>query len=109
MQDAPILRLLLEDCDNYPYSEERRLFYVALTRAKKKAILLTLSGKESEFVMELRSVYEDEMKREAFTCPLCGGRLVKRSGKYGEFFGCSNFRNQGCSYTRNINKKTSTV
>ena len=107
MQDAPILRLLLEDSDNYPHSEERRLFYVALTRTKKKAILLTLSGKESEFVMELRSVYEDEMKREAFTCPLCGGRLVKRAGKYGEFFGCSNYKNRGCSYTRNINTKAS--
>ena len=96
MQDEPILRLLLEDSDTYPYSEERRLFYVALTRAKKKAILLTLSGKESEFAMELRSQYGEEIKREAFTCPLCGGRLVKRSSQYGEFFGCSNYKSQEC-------------
>ena len=29
------------------------------------------------------------------TCPQCGGRLVKRNSNYGEFWGCSNFRN-GC-------------
>lgn len=109
MQDAPILRLLLEDSDTYPYSEERRLFYVALTRAKRKAILLTLSEKESEFAMELRSQYEEEIKREAFTCPICGGWLVKRSSQYGEFLGCSNYKSQECRYTRDIYKKTSIV
>ncbi len=31
-------------------------------------------------------------------CPRCGGRLVRRSGKYGEFFGCENFPR--CRYTR---------
>ena len=40
IQDAPILDLLLDNCDQYPYAEERRLFYVALTRAKKKVILI---------------------------------------------------------------------
>ena len=50
MQDAPILKLLLENSDNYPHSEERRLFYVALTRAKKKAILLTLSEKNQSLL-----------------------------------------------------------
>lgn len=24
-------------------------------------------------------------------CPKCGGRLVKRKGKYGDFIGCSNY------------------
>ena len=31
-------------------------------------------------------------------CPRCGGKLVKRSGKYGEFIGCENFPR--CRYTR---------
>jgi ATP-dependent DNA helicase RecQ len=34
IQDAPLLDLLLESCDDYPFAEERRLFYIALTRAK---------------------------------------------------------------------------
>lgn len=33
-------------------------------------------------------------------CPVCGGELRRRSGRYGEFFGCSNF--PSCRYTRNI-------
>ena len=34
-------------------------------------------------------------------CPKCGGKLVKRKGKYGEFFGCSNFPK--CKYTKSVN------
>lgn len=31
-------------------------------------------------------------------CPKCGGKLVKRNGKYGEFYGCENFPS-GCKFT----------
>lgn len=102
IQDNPILDLLLDNSDNYPYAEERRLFYVALTRAKKKAFIVTVNGKESEFALELKEKYREELKREQFECPLCGGRLIKRSGPYGEFFGCSNYHTTGCSYKRKI-------
>lgn len=34
IQGTPIMELLLEKCDQYPDAGERRLFYVALTRAK---------------------------------------------------------------------------
>lgn len=100
IQDAPILELLLDNCDQFPHAEERRLFYVALTRAKKKAIIVTVEGKESEFAAELKEKYGEDLKKERFECPLCGGRLVKRSGPYGEFFGCSNYRTAGCKYIR---------
>lgn len=33
-------------------------------------------------------------------CPKCGGELQKRSGKFGRFWGCSNYPD--CSFTRNI-------
>ena len=33
-------------------------------------------------------------------CPKCGGTLVKRQGKYGEFLGCSNYPK--CKFTRPI-------
>lgn len=33
-------------------------------------------------------------------CPRCGGELVRRKGRFGEFFGCSNY--PGCRFTRNI-------
>lgn len=85
IQDAAILNLLLDNCDQYPYAEERRLFYVALTRAKKKAFLVTVKNQESEFAMELKERYGEELKREQWECPLCGGKLLKKSGPYGEF------------------------
>ena len=31
------------------------------------------------------------------SCPQCGGSLIKRSGKFGKFFGCSNYPK--CKYT----------
>lgn len=33
-------------------------------------------------------------------CPECGGELVKRKGRYGEFIACSNFPK--CKYSRNL-------
>ena len=102
ISDAPLVELLLEGKDNYAYSEERRLFYVALTRAKIKTFLLVITSKKSVFINELESHYENDLKREYFTCPLCGGRLIKRNGKYGEFFGCSNYKDNGCKYIRKI-------
>ena len=103
IQDAAILNLLLDNCDQYPYAEERRLFYVALTRAKKKAFLVTVNNQESEFAMELKERYGNELKREQWECPLCGGKLLKKKGPYGEFFGCSNYKTTGCRYKRRIN------
>ena len=33
-------------------------------------------------------------------CPRCGGRLVKRHGPYGDFYGCENYPTKNCRYTR---------
>ncbi len=104
IQDSPILDLLLENSDTYPDAEERRLFYVAMTRAKKKVILVTLKDRESEFVNELHAQYAEEIKQERYICPLCGGKLKRKNGQYGEFFGCENYRTTGCRYIRNIKK-----
>ena len=102
ISDAPVLQLLLDNCDQYPFAEERRLFYVAVTRAKKKVWLVTLKDNESVFAKEIEAVYGGDMRREQYTCPQCGGHLVKRSGPYGEFYGCSNYKVNGCKYIRNI-------
>ena len=101
IQDAAILDLLLDNCDRYPFAEERRLFYVALTRAKKKVFLLTVDHQESEFALELKARYGEDMRREQWLCPLCGGKLIKKAGPYGNFYGCSNYKTNGCNYNRN--------
>ena len=46
--------------DRASVNEERRLFYVALTRAKKQVILLTVDGKESSFIKELRQKFRED-------------------------------------------------
>jgi DNA helicase-4 len=43
---------LTQSDDSFPYAEERRLFYVAMTRAKEK-VWITHSGNGSAFVQEL--------------------------------------------------------
>ena len=105
INDLPIIKLLLASgLDEYPYSEERRLFYVALTRSRKQTILLTTENNKSIFVKELESDYnylmknDTELKRNIYKCPECGGRLVPRSGPYGKFMGCSNYPN--CKYIK---------
>ncbi len=58
--DDPVLSLVLPDSDQFEFAEERRLFYVALTRAKKRVYIISDAAKQSEFVREILedSAYE---------------------------------------------------
>jgi len=103
MQDHPMIDMLLGSNDSFEFSEERRLFYVALTRAKRKVWLLVEGNNRSIFARELEAKWSHEIRAEYFTCPDCGGRLTKKTNKGGdEFWGCVNFNTKGCRYTRNI-------
>ncbi|MCA6074052.1 UvrD-helicase domain-containing protein [Fulvivirga sedimenti] len=96
--DDSILNLLLSKSDQYENGEERRLFYVALTRAKKKVYLIADKMLKSKFITEIEGSKQDINKR----CPRCKkGDLILRSGytkgkKWG-FYGCSNYQ-FGCDY-----------
>lgn len=48
-------------------------------------------------IYKARRDYEEKLS--SGICPRCGGSLIKRKGKYGEFFGCSNYPE--CTYTYN--------
>ncbi|MGY0627192.1 MAG: UvrD-helicase domain-containing protein, partial [Paraglaciecola chathamensis] len=50
---SPLLEALLPVEETYPNAEERRLFYVALTRAKHKVYILADKNQPSPFVSEL--------------------------------------------------------
>ncbi len=54
ISDEKILRLVSIQSESYPYSEERRLFYVALTRTKNKVYLLVPKKNPSIFVKEIK-------------------------------------------------------
>ncbi|SUB94666.1 DNA topoisomerase I [Prevotella denticola] len=47
----------------------------------------------------LRKQYDSQNKIQHGVCPRCGGRLVERQGRYGCFFGCSNYPR--CKFTSN--------
>jgi DNA helicase-4 len=94
--DDPILQLVMPEPDTYPHAEERRLFYVALTRAKKHIYLLTDPDKPSAFVTEiLKKGYEVELMNEPKNvggeCPRCGGEVEKKNGSNGYFYSCGNY------------------
>jgi DNA helicase IV len=105
--DDPVLQLAMPSGDSYPHAEERRLFYVALTRARVSVTLITLAHKESPFVAELvrdeklaMTDLSGEVTQEEL-CPLCKTSfLIPRSGRYGRFYGCASFPR--CTYKRNI-------
>ena len=54
--DDPLLELVLPPASGraYPFAEERRLFYVAMTRARVGTYLVTDSRRPSPFVEELQ-------------------------------------------------------
>lgn len=58
IKDEKILRFVNNTKDYYPFEEERRLFYVALTRTKTYCYLLAPSEKASIFVRELTKYRE---------------------------------------------------
>lgn len=53
IEDSEYLNYVIPKEDNYAYAEERRLFYVALTRAKSTVTLLVNKNNPSIFVTEL--------------------------------------------------------
>lgn len=98
IDDDPVLRLLLGGEERFPNAEERRLFYVALTRARSRVYLLGDADEASPFVQELLGdeyagwvdLFGDESQR--YRCPRCRGRTIqRREGPFGAFWGCMHY------------------
>ena len=105
-EDDAVLDLLLGKKNSYEYAEERRLFYVALTRTKSIVYLLSDKEKSSQFIQEIKNkcfIMHDETaqkEEKEYLCPWCkSGHLVVRESEVNKksFYGCSNF--PYCSYT----------
>lgn len=112
--DDPLLDLVMPQPEAFPHAEERRLFYVALTRARHRVYLLVSKYLPSCFAEELEKmdairrslVYPDagfygEPGQSNEICPRCKkGWLRQVNGKFGPFYGCSEYPT--CAYTRKI-------
>ena len=55
INDDKVFDLINNDIEKYPYAEERRLFYVALTRTKRNIYIMTPRVNPSIFISEIKS------------------------------------------------------
>jgi DNA helicase-4 len=105
-EDDPILELLLPVADKYPYAEERRLMYVAMTRAKNETHLFTYNESPSKFIKELanKKIYKTEVYKNNEKINYCPsefcvenkGIIMKKTYEKKISFECSLYPN--CKY-----------
>lgn len=107
-----LIEFVLPEKELFLHAEERRLFYVALTRARHRAYLVYNPNEQSTFVSELIREPAYEVCRDEFdthegvilqehplvACPSCeSGHLHIKGSQHGQFVGCNNF--PYCKYT----------
>lgn len=117
--DDSILKFVLSDDEiavdkkghNINFVEERRLFYVALTRTKNRTYLIVDDNKKSVFVDELirkQGIKYEMLDSKAvinkgISCPHCKtGYLVlrKKRSDNSKFIGCSNYPQCSQNYSK---------
>ncbi|EGR2739664.1 UvrD-helicase domain-containing protein [Vibrio parahaemolyticus] len=87
-ENDPLMDLILPPSSS-PVDEERRLFYVALTRSKIQTILLTAATRPSMFIQEFEKMHElkdcfdwEKSNEKRHKCPKCSyGSLISYYGK----------------------------
>ena len=100
--DDPLLQLAMPDIDEFPMAEERRVFYVALTRATQQVQIYTTNANPSRFLVDMAKQGMVEICRadgsKLIPCPRCnGGSLTRLNGPYGPFDGCN-----ACDFKRKV-------
>ena len=101
-QSDQIIEAALPMAEAFPFAEERRLFYVAMTRAKKFLILLYDGTQQSVFISELQKSSSTLLLNKGFSktrliCPHCGmGIIWKKRNPEGQiYYQCGNHANCG--------------
>lgn len=103
IEDDPVLKLVTKEDKSIEYAEERRLFYVAMTRTKNRVYFIAPEQNPSEFLLEIKNDYknvvlrgnwDEEYKRPFYrrSCPICGYPLqFKYKNAYGlRLYICTN-------------------
>ncbi|MFB9982655.1 UvrD-helicase domain-containing protein [Mesorhizobium kowhaii] len=105
IEDDELLNLVIPRPETFAYAEERRLFYVALTRASRGVYMFTSLRQPSRYIRELCEIAGDDVRFETIDgvnlrqCPTClVGQLVERRSKSGSMFcACNQFPD--CKHT----------
>lgn len=63
----------------------------------KNVALQSRRSKKGHVAQTKKRVYQARQKKRNLICPRCNGSLVRRKGRYGNFYGCSNYPQ--CRYT----------
>ncbi len=80
IEDDPIIKLVTYEDTSVPFAEERRLFYVALTRTKNRVYVITPQKKPSRFLIEIVKDFNLEHSEKLnmdvvdlfqLRCPVC--------------------------------------
>lgn len=97
-ENDPILNVVLSRPDMFLNSEERRLFYVALTRAREQTHIIADTIFISDFADELETnklKYKIKIignKTKNQKCPICTDGIIKEKiFEDGSMFSCSNY------------------
>lgn len=93
IEDDPIMKLVTHTDYSIPHAEERRLFYVAMTRTKNRVYMITPQKRPSRFVLELIQDFKiphcENMslkiaEKHTLKCPLCSSPLkYEHNNNYG--------------------------
>lgn len=103
IENDPVLAFVIKGDNSFDYAEERRLFYVAMTRTKNRVYFIAPESNPSEFLLEIKKEYKnvklngswnenEAVKIDRKSCPLCGYPLqLKYKRAYGlRLYICSN-------------------
>lgn len=81
IEDDPIMKLVTYEDNSMPFAEERRLFYVAMTRTKNRVYIAAPKVRPSRFLVELirdfKIPHGEELNMQvvdlfSLRCPICG-------------------------------------
>ena len=110
----PLLDALLPTPEDFEFAEERRLFYVAITRAKKRSYLIADMASSSVFIKELLNkddydielnefnITQDQKITQNFYCIKCQTGIMQpkvNQKNQSTFYGCSHY--SLCKHTEN--------
>ena len=92
-----LARQCLPQLSNYKLTDLAAHYRIAVDGAHRALADCGMNQKVFERLGE--TLKSPAVKKNVKTCPRCGQMLVRRKGKFGEFWGCSGY--PGCRYTEN--------